>query len=99
MLIQDLKKAFIYIGQGHTKMRYFIKLASVLPLFISPAVVAIAGEQSHCTKINEYPFIVTQCDDGTVTVVNVINNRVAVCRKGESCKEITLDTLHDSSKS
>ena len=88
MLIQGLKKAFIYIG--HIKMSAFIKLASVLALFISPVVVAIAGEQSHCTKINEYPFIVTQCDDGTVTVVNVINNRVAVCRKGESCKEINL---------
>ncbi|EOL6297815.1 hypothetical protein [Escherichia coli] len=83
-----MKKAFIYIG--HTKMSAFIKLASVLALFISPVVVAIAGEQSHCTKINEYPFIITQCDDGTVTVVNVINNRVAVCRKGESCKEIKL---------
>lgn len=58
-------------------MSAFIKLASVLALFISPVVVAIAGEQSHCTKINEYPFIVTQCDDGT-------------CRKGESCKEIKL---------
>ncbi|MGI5555663.1 hypothetical protein ACRYKO_22265 [Escherichia coli] len=36
-------------------MSAFIKLASVLALFISPVVVAIAGEQSHCTKINEYP--------------------------------------------
>ncbi|EEZ7654370.1 TPA: hypothetical protein NY310_004447 [Escherichia coli] len=35
-------------------------------------------------------IIVIQCDDGTVTVVNVRNDRVAVCRKGEPCKEIKL---------
>lgn len=50
----------------------------------------MAGEQQHCTKENEHPFIVIQCDDGTVTVVNVRNDRVAVCRKGEPCKEIKL---------
>ncbi|ECW2661363.1 hypothetical protein BFD64_23170 [Escherichia coli] len=69
-------------------MRSFFKQASVLALFVIPA--AIAGEQQHCTKESEYPLIVTQCDDGTVTVVNVRNGRATVCRKGEPCKEIKL---------
>ncbi|EEW4360269.1 hypothetical protein D9M08_22215 [Escherichia albertii] len=64
------------------------KLAVILTLLI-PLVVT-AGEQQHCTKENEHPFIVIQCNDGTVTVVNVRNDRVAVCRKGEPCKEIKL---------
>lgn len=69
-------------------MQHFLRLAFVLALFAPPA--AMAGEQQHCTKENEHPFIVIQCDDGTVTVVNVRNDRVAVCRKGEPCKEIKL---------
>lgn len=64
------------------------KLAVILILLIPLTVTA--GEKQHCIKESEYPFIVTQCDDGTVTVVNVRNDRVAVCRKGEPCKEIKL---------
>ncbi|RZN17142.1 hypothetical protein D9734_22125 [Escherichia sp. E14S1] len=69
-------------------MATFSKLAVLLTLLI-PFVVT-AGEQQHCIKESEYPFIVTQCDDGTVTVVNVRNDRATVCRKGEPCKEIEL---------
>lgn len=69
-------------------MSNFFKLVSVLALFVIPA--AIAGEQQHCIKESEYPFIVTQCDDGTVTVVNVRNDHATVCRKSELCKEIQL---------
>lgn len=69
-------------------MRHFLRLAFVLALFAPPA--AMAGEQRHCVTESENLVIVTQCDDGTVTVVNVRDNRVAVCRKGESCKEIKL---------
>nr|WP_228929239.1 hypothetical protein [Escherichia marmotae] len=69
-------------------MKHFLRLAFVLALFANPA--AMAGEQQHCVTESENLVIVTQCDDGTVTVVNVRDNRVAVCRKGESCKKIQL---------
>ncbi|EHM0456297.1 hypothetical protein KE940_003981 [Escherichia coli] len=69
-------------------MATFSKFAVIIILLIPLTVTA--GEQQHCTKENEHPFIVIQCDDGTVTVVNVRNDCVAVCRKGEPCKEIKL---------
>lgn len=53
-------------------MKHFLRLAFVLALFAPPA--AMAGEQQHCTKENEHPFIVIQCDDGTVTVVNLTSS-------------------------
>ncbi|EDU8831998.1 hypothetical protein S679_004035 [Salmonella enterica subsp. enterica] len=69
-------------------MATFSKFAVIIILLIPLTVTA--GEQQHCIKESEYPFIVTQCDDGTVTIVNVRNGRATVCRKGEPCKETKL---------
>ncbi|HCU5467273.1 TPA: hypothetical protein OUW94_003374 [Escherichia coli] len=52
--------------------------------------VVFAFNYKPTASQNRRKIIVIQCDDGTVTVVNVRNDRVAVCRKGEPCKEIKL---------
>lgn len=58
-------------------MRYLFLFALVM------AGQALAGDKNaNCIIADDaYPFTVTQCTDGTVTVVNRADNTVKVCSK------------------
>lgn len=64
------------------------RLAALIPLFVIPA--AMAADTPHCIVKESLPIIITQCDDGTVTVTNVSKGKASVCRKGDLCREISL---------
>lgn len=64
------------------------RLAGIITLFVIPT--AMAADPPHCVVKKEWPLIITQCDDGTVTVANVSKSKASVCRKGEDCMEISL---------
>ena len=66
----------------------FIKFIMLLTIIISSTAMAV--DNPHCVTKKEYPIIITQCDDGTVTIANVVKGTASVCRKGELCKEIKL---------
>ncbi|EBB9905758.1 hypothetical protein H8818_003918 [Salmonella enterica] len=51
---------------------------------------ALAADTPHCVVKESWPIIITQCDDGTVTVTNVSKGKASVCRKGDLCREISL---------
>ncbi|EPQ5781462.1 hypothetical protein I9216_004700 [Citrobacter koseri] len=69
-------------------MTTITRIAALITLFVIPA--AMAGENPHCVTEKEYPLIITQCDDGTVTIASVRNGAASVCRKGDGCQEISL---------
>lgn len=69
-------------------MTTITRITALITLFVIPA--AMAGESPHCVTKKEYPLIITQCDDGTVTIASVRKGTASVCRKGEACQEISL---------
>ncbi|EAA7987448.1 hypothetical protein BRR54_09430 [Salmonella enterica] len=71
-------------------MTTITRLVALITLFVIPAAMAL--DVPHCVVNKEYPIIITQCDDGTVTVANVSKGKASVCRnrKGELCREIPL---------
>lgn len=64
------------------------RLAGIITLFVIPA--AMAADTPHCVVKESWPIIITQCDDGTVTVASVRKGTASVCRRGEICQEISL---------
>lgn len=64
------------------------RLAAIITLFVIPT--AMAADTPHCVVKESWPIIITQCDDGTVTVTNVSKGKASVCRKGDLCREISL---------
>lgn len=69
-------------------MTTITRLAALIPLLVIPD--AMAADTPHCVVKESWPIIITQCDDGTVTVANVSKSKASVCRKGESCRAISL---------
>lgn len=69
-------------------MTTITRLAALITLFAIPA--AMAADVPHCVVKEAWPIIITQCDDGTVTVANVSKSKASVCRKGDLCREISL---------
>lgn len=69
-------------------MTTITRLVALITLFVIPS--AMAADTPHCVSMGEYPLIITQCDDGTVTVANASKGKASVCRKGEDCMEISL---------
>ncbi|EBK4765785.1 hypothetical protein DVC85_18100 [Salmonella enterica] len=69
-------------------MTTITRLVALITLFVIPA--AMAADTPHCVVKEEWPLIITQCDDGTVTVANASKSKASVCRKGEDYMEISL---------
>ncbi|EJO2709124.1 hypothetical protein NRE95_004781 [Salmonella enterica] len=69
-------------------MTTITRLVALITLFVIPA--AMAADTPHCVVKESWPIIITQCDDGTVTVANVRKGTASVCRRGEICREISL---------
>lgn len=63
---------------------------AVMFLLVAAGKCFAAEETPHCVTKKEWPLIITQCDDGTVTVANVNKRTASVCRKGETCQEVPL---------
>ena len=64
----------------------------ILLLLISTSAIS-AEPTLQCTKEEKFPYIVTQCNDGTVTVVNTSSDIITVCSKlingSLSCKRMS----------